>query len=157
VQQASGCGLRESIVQFISYIEAFASEGAQRRAQEADIGLLSSLLRLRRTDEVEVTSFPLIKLITVGLRHGLSKATHPDSGSRAVNFAAGAGKTVLWYAPVLFSFHDTQFLSSTSSAIIEDVKNMRGASSSFIRKIGKNFMTCEFLLKKECFIVPLSS
>jgi len=102
------------------------------------------------------TIIPHIKLSTVGLRHGLSKATHSENGSRAVryygsvaivcishrfylsdinpfpNFAAGAGKSVLWYALVLFSFRDTQFLLSTSSAIIEDVKNMREASSTLI-------------------------
>jgi hypothetical protein len=92
----------------------------------------------------------------MGLRHGLSKATHSENGSRAVryygyvaivcisrrfffsetnsfpNFAAGAGKSVLWYAPVLVSFLDMQFLLLTSSAIIEDVKNIRGASSTLI-------------------------
>ena len=48
------------------------------------------------------------------------------------NFAAGAGKSVLWYGTVLFSFCDTRFLLLTSSAIIEDVKNTREASSSLI-------------------------
>jgi len=47
-----------------------------------------------------------------------------------LNFAAGAGKSVLWYGPVLF--RDTQFLLSTSSAIIEDVKNTLAAHSSLI-------------------------
>jgi len=67
----------------------------------------------------------------MGLRHGLSKETHSDNGSRVVryygsvaivcishrfylpdinsfpDFEAGSGKSVLWYPPVLFSFRDT--------------------------------------------------
>jgi hypothetical protein len=91
----------------------------------------------------------------VGLQRGLSKGARSENGRRNAlycgseaivrysrhsacitidffpDFAAGAGKSVLWYA-YIFCFSDTQFIPSTSSAIIEDVKKMRETSPALI-------------------------
>jgi hypothetical protein len=47
------------------------------------------------------------------------------------DFAAGAGKSILWYAPSCL-FLLEEFIRSISSAIIEDIKKMREARSALI-------------------------
>ena len=47
------------------------------------------------------------------------------------DFAAGAGKSILWYASSCL-FCERKFIPSISSAIIEDIKNMREAKSALI-------------------------